>query len=81
MKVFVLHARLFAEKADAHADEGSKESHKESAARLLMKCFQFASSDRNPLKQSKKWVLLDIINNLFKIYFKVLIRQMFNTSE
>lgn len=71
MKVFVLHTRLLAEKADEHSNDSSKETHREDAARLLQKCFQFASSDRSPLPQSKKWVLLVVINNLFKIYFKV----------
>ncbi|MBV98602.1 PCI domain-containing protein 2, partial [Eschrichtius robustus] len=45
----------------------------EKAAELLMSCFRVCASDtRAGIEDSKKWGMLFLVNQLFKIYFKFL---------
>ncbi|RFU33270.1 hypothetical protein B7463_g3085, partial [Scytalidium lignicola] len=43
----------------------------EDAARVLNRIFQICLSDRAPLEESRKWGIYNIINLLFKTYFKL----------
>ncbi|XP_059541154.1 PCI domain-containing protein 2 isoform X3 [Myotis daubentonii] len=44
----------------------------EKAAELLMSCFRVCASDtRAGIEDSKKWGMLFLVNQLFKIYFKI----------
>ncbi|KAK7484463.1 hypothetical protein BaRGS_00024348 [Batillaria attramentaria] len=44
----------------------------EKAADLLMGCFRVCASDnRAGIEDSKKWGMLNLVNQLFKIYFKI----------
>ncbi|KAG8137537.1 hypothetical protein E2320_004771 [Naja naja] len=44
----------------------------EKAAELLMSCFRVCASDtRASIEDSKKWGMLFLVNQLFKIYFKI----------
>ncbi|EDV29225.1 uncharacterized protein TRIADDRAFT_51299 [Trichoplax adhaerens] len=44
----------------------------EKTAEALMNCFRVCAGDsRSALENSKKWGMLGIVNNLFKIYFKL----------
>jgi len=58
---------------DSNEEETS--SLLENAAGMIMKCFQIATADRTSLQQkgnvSKRWLLMDIANNLFVIYFRI----------
>ena len=44
----------------------------EKAADLLMACFRVCASDnRAQVEDTKKWGMLNLVNQLFKIYFKI----------
>lgn len=68
--------RMAAVRADATlkksaAGGGDITTTQEAAVRVLQKSFTICISDRAELKVSKKWGTLHVINNLFKIYFKL----------
>jgi hypothetical protein len=69
--------RMAAVRADATlkksaAGGGDITTKQEEAVRVLQKkSFTICISDRAPLEVSKKWGTLHVINNLFKIYFKL----------
>ncbi|RDW87645.1 hypothetical protein BP5796_03339 [Coleophoma crateriformis] len=51
--------------------EAEKNEKLEDAARVLNRVFQLCLSDRAPLEESRKWGIYNIINLLFKTYFKL----------
>lgn len=70
-----LDLRLFANSADiqllkkGHSKPGEMA---EKAAEVLMGCFRICTGDsRAALEDSKKWGMLNLVNQLFKIYFKI----------
>ncbi|KAK0124062.1 COP9 signalosome (CSN) subunit [Cadophora gregata] len=77
--------RIFAIKADEGAastlgsvtnfddfnPEAEKNEKLEDAARHLNRIFTICLSDRAPLEESRKWGIYNIINLLFKTYFKL----------
>ncbi|PBP25952.1 PCI domain-containing protein [Diplocarpon rosae] len=77
--------RIFAIKADESAasstgsvtnfddshPEAEKNERLEDAARQLNRIFTICLSDRAPLEESRKWGIYNIINLLFKTYFKL----------
>ncbi|KAK6582160.1 hypothetical protein PZA11_005857 [Diplocarpon coronariae] len=77
--------RIFAIKADESAasttgsvtnfddshPEVEKNERLEDAARQLNRIFTICLSDRAPLEESRKWGIYNIINLLFKTYFKL----------
>jgi len=67
--------RRFALNADrqlAKIHRGKFGENLEKAAEVLMNMFRTCVSDtRAPLERSKKWGMLSIVNQLFKIYFKI----------
>ncbi|KAK6196245.1 hypothetical protein SNE40_001506 [Patella caerulea] len=75
MYAVCLDLRLFANSADIQAvskRKGKPGEHLEKAAELLMGCFRVCASDnRASLDDSKKWGMLNLVNQLFKIYFKI----------
>ncbi|XP_022288159.2 myosin-VIIa-like [Crassostrea virginica] len=70
-----LDLRLFANSADAQAQrrgKGKVGERLEKAAELLMGCFRVCASDnRASVEDTKKWGMLNLVNQLFKIYFKI----------
>lgn len=70
-----LNLRLFANSADqqrVRADLGKDGEILEKSAEYLMNCFRVCVSDtRAAIENSKKWGMLGIVNQLFKIYFKI----------
>ncbi|KAK7091025.1 PCI domain-containing protein 2-like [Littorina saxatilis] len=70
-----LDLRLFAHSADVQAvkrNHGKPGERLEKAADLLMGCFRVCASDnRAAIEDSKKWGMLNLVNQLFKIYFKI----------
>eukprot|EP00795_Rhopilema_esculentum_P016373 gene16373-7775_t len=68
--------RQFALNADrqlAKVNRGKFGENLEKAAEALMNLFRACVSDtRAPLEKSKKWGMLGIVNQLFKIYFKAI---------
>jgi len=72
LHVLDLDLRRAAQRADAQlASRGEKRCKLEEAARTLQKSFQYTVTDRTELRESKKWGTLNVINNLFKIYFEL----------
>lgn len=78
--------RIFAIKADESAatvpnlvtnygddfnPDAEKNEKLEDAARVLNRIFNICLSDRAPLEDSRKWGIYNIINLLFKTYFKL----------
>ncbi|KAG9231898.1 hypothetical protein BJ875DRAFT_102742 [Amylocarpus encephaloides] len=77
--------RIFAIKADEDAatstttmtnfddfnPEAERNEKLEDAARQLNRIFNLCLSDRAPLEESRKWGIYNIINLLFKTYFKL----------
>jgi len=51
--------------------EGEKNQNLEDAARLLNRIFTLCLSDRAPLEDSRKWATYNVINLLFKTYFRL----------
>ncbi|KAE8448509.1 COP9 signalosome complex subunit 8 [Mollisiaceae sp. DMI_Dod_QoI] len=51
--------------------EAEKNEKLEDAARVLNKIFTTCLSDRAPLEESRKWGIYNIINLLFKTYFRL----------
>lgn len=70
-----LDLRLFANKADQQAvrqGKGKYGERLEKAADTLMGCFRVCASDnRAAIEDTKKWGMLNLVNQLFKIYFKI----------
>ncbi|XP_013417520.1 PCI domain-containing protein 2-like [Lingula anatina] len=75
MYAVCLDLRLFANSADIQLlkrGRGKPGDMLEKAAELLMQIFRVCASDnRAAVEDSKKWGMLNIVNQLFKIYFKI----------
>lgn len=75
MYAVALDLRIFANNADQQLSKkgkGKTGDMLEKAAELLMSCFRVCASDtRAGIDDSKKWGMLFLINQLFKIYFKI----------
>ncbi|XP_038658784.1 PCI domain-containing protein 2 isoform X2 [Scyliorhinus canicula] len=75
MYAVALDLRIFANNADQQLGKKGKSKMGdmlEKAAELLMSCFRVCASDnRAGIDDSKKWGMLFLINQLFKIYFKI----------
>ncbi|XP_044284623.1 PCI domain-containing protein 2 isoform X3 [Varanus komodoensis] len=75
MYAVALDLRIFANSADqqlAKKGKGKVGDMLEKAAELLMNCFRVCASDtRAGIDDSKKWGMLFLVNQLFKIYFKI----------
>ncbi|KAB0403181.1 hypothetical protein E2I00_015000, partial [Balaenoptera physalus] len=74
MYAVALDLRIFANNADQQLVKKGKSKvgdMLEKAAELLMSCFRVCASDtRAGIEDSKKWGMLFLVNQLFKIYFK-----------
>nr|XP_048711794.1 PCI domain-containing protein 2 isoform X8 [Caretta caretta] len=74
MYAVALDLRIFANNADQQLVKKGKSKvgdMLEKAAELLMSCFRVCASDtRAGIDDSKKWGMLFLVNQLFKIYFK-----------
>ncbi|XP_062566068.1 myosin-VIIa-like [Saccostrea cucullata] len=70
-----LDLRKFANSADAQAQKkgrGKAGERLEKAAELLMGCFRVCAADnRASVEDTKKWGMLNLVNQLFKVYFKI----------
>ncbi|KAI0241242.1 PCI domain-containing protein 2 [Lamellibrachia satsuma] len=70
-----LDLRLLANRADLQlrrTGQGKTGDTLEKAAEVLMYCFRACASDsRASVEFSKKWGMLNLVNHLFKIYFKI----------
>ncbi|XP_053563741.1 PCI domain-containing protein 2 [Bombina bombina] len=75
MYAITLDLRVFANNADQQLvkkGKGKVGDMLEKAAELLMSCFRVCASDtRAAFEDSKKWGMLFLVNQLFKIYFKI----------
>uniref|UniRef100_A0A4W2GQ12 PCI domain containing 2 n=1 Tax=Bos indicus x Bos taurus TaxID=30522 RepID=A0A4W2GQ12_BOBOX len=75
MYAVALDLRIFANNADQQLVKKGKSKvgdMLEKAAELLMGCFRVCASDtRAGIEDSKKWGMLFLVNQLFKIYFKI----------
>jgi len=75
MFAVTLDLRIFATNADVQIQKhgrGRPAETIEKAAELLMGCFRICASDnRATPEDSKKWGMLNLVNQLFKIYFKI----------
>ncbi|NXN27993.1 PCID2 protein, partial [Nycticryphes semicollaris] len=75
MYAVALDLRIFANNADQQLVKKGKTKvgdMLEKAAELLMSCFRVCASDtRAGIEDSKKWGMLFLVNQLFKIYFKI----------
>ncbi|XP_077153077.1 PCI domain-containing protein 2 isoform X2 [Ranitomeya variabilis] len=75
MYAITLDLRNFANNADQQLGKKGKikiGEMLEKAAELLMSCFRVCASDtRAAFEDSKKWGMLFLVNQLFKIYFKI----------
>ncbi|KAM4701427.1 PCI domain-containing protein 2 [Discoglossus pictus] len=75
MYSITLDLRIFANNADQQLvkkGKGKVGDMLEKAAELLMSCFRVCASDtRAAFEDSKKWGMLFLVNQLFKIYFKI----------
>ncbi|KAG7467019.1 hypothetical protein MATL_G00148970 [Megalops atlanticus] len=74
MFAVALDLRIFANNAEQQLQKGKGKvgDMLEKAAEQLMSCFRVCASDnRAGIDDSKKWGMLFLINQLFKIYFKI----------
>jgi len=75
MQVVCLDLRKFALKADKQISKGGKSNTGqtlEKASEGIMACFRVCAADaRSTEDMSKKWGMLNLVNQLFKIYFRV----------
>lgn len=74
MFAVALDLRIFANNAEQQLQKGKGKlgDMLEKAAEQLMSCFRVCASDnRASIDDSKKWGMLFLINQLFKIYFKI----------
>ncbi|KAB1267569.1 PCI domain-containing protein 2 [Camelus dromedarius] len=75
MYAVALDLRVFANNADQQLVKKGRSKvgdMLEKAAELLMSCFRVCASDtRAGIEDSKKWGMLFLVNQLFKIYFKI----------
>ncbi|KAH8008976.1 hypothetical protein HPB51_008547 [Rhipicephalus microplus] len=78
MYTVCLDLRVFASQADTQLSKKSKGKPGETlekAAEYLMGCFRVCASDnRSSLENSKRQGMLNLVNQLFKIYFKEQLR-------
>uniref|UniRef100_A0A3Q1GP05 PCI domain-containing protein 2 n=1 Tax=Acanthochromis polyacanthus TaxID=80966 RepID=A0A3Q1GP05_9TELE len=68
-----LDLRIFANNAEQQLQKkakGQPGEMLEKAAEQLMSCFRVCASDRAGIEDSKKWGMMFLSNQLFKIYFK-----------
>ncbi|XP_077970293.1 PCI domain-containing protein 2-like isoform X2 [Styela clava] len=74
MYALILDLRTFANNADRELQrtgKGKKGDMLEKAADTVMSCFRVCASDgRSSIEVSKKWGMLFLVNQLFKIYFR-----------
>ena len=64
--------RQLAMQADRRCDSSKAGEMMEKAADVLMSCFRVCVTDtRSSLENTKRWGTLHIVNQLFKIYFKI----------
>lgn len=75
MYAIVVDLRLFANNAElqlSQSGKGKPGEVLEKAADTIMACFRICAADnRAAVQDSKKWGMLYLINQLFKIYFKI----------
>ncbi|XP_039249809.1 PCI domain-containing protein 2-like isoform X1 [Styela clava] len=75
MYALILDLRTFANNADRELQrtgKGKKGDMLEKAADTVMSCFRVCASDgRSSIEVSKKWGMLFLVNQLFKIYFRI----------
>eukprot|EP00088_Acartia_fossae_P047751 TRINITY_DN5185_c0_g1_i5.p1 TRINITY_DN5185_c0_g1~~TRINITY_DN5185_c0_g1_i5.p1 ORF type:complete len:409 (-),score=81.85 TRINITY_DN5185_c0_g1_i5:484-1683(-) len=75
MQVVCLDLRNFAHKADIQLSKSAKHTPGqmlEKASEGIMACFRVCAADARATEEtSKKWGMLNLVNQLFKIYFKV----------
>lgn len=75
MKKLCVDLRRFSVNADGQArkkSSGKASETLEKAADLLMGCFRVCASDnRSSFDDTKRWGMLNLVNQLFKIYFKI----------
>lgn len=82
IKLMAIYLRIYAGNAEkqkgtkptASTEDKKKVTERDplgDCARTLMDVFRKAVSDKSELPQSRKWVLLDVINSLFRIYFRI----------
>lgn len=72
MYTLILDLRLLANNVEKSNEKGSKGDTLEKAADGIMSCFRICGSDgRAALEVSKKWGMLFLVNQLFKIYFRI----------
>ncbi|PIK32968.1 putative PCI domain-containing protein 2-like, partial [Apostichopus japonicus] len=75
MYTIVVDLRLFANNAElqlSRSGKGKPGEVLEKAADTIMACFRVCAADnRAAVQDSKKWGMLYLINQLFKIYFKI----------
>jgi hypothetical protein len=75
MQVVCLDLRKFARRADQQKTKGGKSNTGatlEKASEGIMACFRVCAADaRSSEELSKKWGMLNLVNQLFKIYFRV----------
>lgn len=78
MNTLCLDLRLIAAKVDSLTVKGSHSGAikpreaLEKAAETLMACFRICSSDNRSSEQdTKKWGMLSLVNQLFKLYFRI----------
>jgi len=75
MQVVCLDLRKFGLRADQQKAKGSKNNPGETlekASEGIMACFRVCAADARAAEDtSKKWGMLNLVNQLFKIYFKV----------
>uniref|UniRef100_M3ZVM9 PCI domain-containing protein 2 n=2 Tax=Xiphophorus TaxID=8082 RepID=M3ZVM9_XIPMA len=73
MSAVTLDLRIFANNAEQQLQKkgkGQPGEMLEKAAEQLMSCFRVCASDRAGIDDSKKWGMMFLSNQLFKIYFK-----------
>uniref|UniRef100_A0A3P9J643 PCI domain-containing protein 2 n=2 Tax=Oryzias latipes TaxID=8090 RepID=A0A3P9J643_ORYLA len=79
MSAVTLDLRIFANNAEQQLQKKGK-GHPgemlEKAAEQLMSCFRVCASDRAGIDDSKKWGMMFLSNQLFKIYFKLQINKL-----
>ncbi|XP_075214175.1 PCI domain-containing protein 2 isoform X2 [Lycorma delicatula] len=76
MNTVCLDLRLLAIKADSvgsgRGGAGKPREALEKAAEVLMACFRICTADnRSSDKHTKKWGMLPLVNQLFKVYFRI----------
>lgn len=71
LQALVKELRVLSARADKELQHKGKKPEKvDDAGRVMMNCFSVCNNDRAPLEQNKKWGVLGIINQLFRLYFE-----------